>query len=133
MKAFERTNAVQSHLSIGREAAELELQEDHVLVLFRTLQESLSNVARHAKATRVDVQLDTIVGMYTMRLCDNGVGYAGNSAKVNSFGIIGITERVRSLQGSVTVTRGKSGGTVVSVWIPLAKLPPQRERNAVNG
>ena len=120
LKVFERKCAVQCHLDIGPGAADDSLDEGQVLILFRILQESLDNVARHANATRVDVKLDLVDGMYVMRIRDNGVGCDRNSIKANSFGILGMAERADALKGAFAIDRGESAGTVVSVSIPVA-------------
>jgi signal transduction histidine kinase len=120
LRVFERASAVQCHLNIGSGAADDHLDEGRVLILFRILQESLSNIARHANATRVDIDLDRVDCMYVMRVRDNGIGFDRNSIKVNSFGILGMTERVHALRGVFAIDRGESGGTLVSVSIPVA-------------
>lgn len=120
LKMFERTSDMQCCLNMGGGAADAELGDDQVLILFRVLQEALNNVARHAHATRVDVDLDKVDGMYLMRVRDNGIGFDESKSKMNGFGILGMRERVGELQGQFAIDRGESQGTVVSVSIPVA-------------
>lgn len=70
------------------------------IVLFRSLQEALSNVRRHASATRVDVRLERRDGRLRFSVSDNGVGIPPqHRAKSESFGLIGMAQRVESLGG----------------------------------
>ena len=92
---------------------------------FRILQESLSNITRHAQARHVRVRLACAHGQLRMEVRDDGVGlHAGGAAKPGSFGLIGIMERIHILGGSCTVLSAAEGGTVVSVSVPLTAGAP---------
>jgi signal transduction histidine kinase len=93
---------------------------------FRILQESLTNIVRHARATRVRIELRMHGSYLTMTVCDNGVGLdAGNREKAGSFGLVGIEERISILEGSFAISSVPKVGTTVRVSVPLR---PEHER-----
>ena len=97
-----------------------ELDEPHASTLFRVMQESLTNVARHARATRVAVRLTREGGDAVLCIVDNGVGMNADArAKPGSFGLRGIRERVLLLGGVLSIAADPSGGTTVSVRLPM--------------
>jgi PAS domain S-box-containing protein len=90
--------------------------------LFRAFQETLTNVARHGEATHVDVSLERDAECLELRITDDGVGITPEAiASPESLGLLGIRERARRLGGSATVSRSPTGGTVVSVRVPLSR------------
>jgi PAS domain S-box-containing protein len=89
--------------------------------IFRILQESLTNVARHAQASKVSIVLKKESDAIVMDIQDNGKGISEEAShKVGSFGILGMKERVLPFGGSIDVRRLPGGGTTVAVRIPLA-------------
>lgn len=89
--------------------------------LFRILQESLTNISRHAQATRVRVELRLLHARITMTISDNGVGMdASNRHKPGSFGLVGVEERVKILGGAFTVTSRPGAGTTIEVSVSAA-------------
>ncbi len=96
-----------------------ELGEPHASTLFRIMQESLTNVARHSRATRVAVRLTREGADAVLTIADNGVGMKSDArAKPGSFGLRGILERVLLLGGVLSITSDASGGTLVSARLP---------------
>jgi signal transduction histidine kinase len=88
--------------------------------LFRIIQEALTNVCRHAGATKVEVALAEIDDELIATVTDNGKGIAERqSADPLSLGLIGMRERARCFGGEVTISRLPDGGTSVRVIIPL--------------
>ena len=87
--------------------------------LFRIVQELLSNVARHARATSVRIELFEQEAAWVLHVADNGVGLPLdiNSSSV-SLGILGMVERAESIGGTFTLERGRDGGTVGTVVVP---------------
>lgn len=90
------------------------------IAVFRVCQEALTNVARHAEARRVRVDLVATNGQLELAVQDDGRGIdeaalAGN----RSVGLIGMRERAAQLDGELHVRRGAAGGTVVSFTVPL--------------
>jgi len=88
--------------------------------LFRILQETLTNVARHAKATRVEVVLQKQRDRMVLRIRDNGRGFdPKNPALSKSLGLLGMRERAAILSGAVSISSAPGTGTTVTAWIPL--------------
>ncbi len=94
--------------------------------LFRVLQESLTNVARHAKATKADVRLSFRDDGWVLSIRDDGAGFVLDSNKRRGIGLVGMRERVQILGGHFAVTTSPSHGTTIEVHIPAEKI---QERN----
>jgi two-component system sensor histidine kinase UhpB len=106
---------------------EIELDPDHAAALFRIFQEALTNVAKHAGATRVTVTLRRQRQHLTLAICDNGRGIApADRLKPHSFGLRGMSERARALGGTLTLSAAPGGGTMVTIKIRLAPLAAGR-------
>ncbi len=88
------------------------------IALFRIAQEGLTNVARHAHARHVQVQLSVQDHAYHLTITDDGVGMGSGTPKA-ALGLRGMRERVLALGGQFSVERGKGGGTVLDAWIPI--------------
>jgi signal transduction histidine kinase len=88
--------------------------------LFRILQESLTNVSRHAKATKVTVNLTRRDNNRVMVISDNGIGFDAEKAALNeTLGILGMRERTAMMGGTYEVNSTPGQGTTVQVCIPL--------------
>jgi PAS domain S-box-containing protein len=106
------SNIDDEHLDAGRATA-----------AFRILQEALTNVARHAQATSVQVRLWTEVGRLRLEVRDNGRGIADATlSESTSLGLLGMKERVVTFGGSVDIHGVRGRGTTVDVSIPLEEL-----------
>lgn len=106
--------------SMRANADEIELGLDASTALFRVFQEALTNIARHAHASRVTVRLQRQRQQLVLRVSDNGAGIGdGDRAKPASFGLRGMHERVAALGGTLALARAPTGGTVVTIKIPL--------------
>jgi PAS domain S-box-containing protein len=106
------------------EALEGELDPDHASAVFRIFQESLTNIAKHAGATRVTVTLRRQRQHLTLTICDNGRGITpADRLKPQSFGLRGMSERARALGGTLSLSPAPGGGTMVTVKIRLAASP----------
>ena len=99
----------------------LDVTPQQSVALFRILQEALTNVVRHAKATQVTVQLLTEGKTLIMEIVDNGIGFPKNhKVRNDSYGLIGMNERVFLLEGELII-EGKPGeGTIVRIEIPYS-------------
>jgi two-component system, NarL family, sensor histidine kinase UhpB len=97
------------------------LDEETRLVFFRAAQELLTNVTRHAQATKVEISMRSDnATCLVMEVSDDGVGI--DSASINkrgSVGLLGIRERTEALGGSLTFRRNEGVGTTVSISIPI--------------
>ena len=94
---------------------------DHcATALFRILQESLSNILRHAEATRVQVVLRVENDWIWMSVGDNGVGvHPSGRQKTGSFGLVGIEERINILGGNFDIHSEPGSGTTIRVAVPM--------------
>jgi PAS domain S-box-containing protein len=96
------------------------LDEGTRLVLFRAAQELLTNVAKHARATKVDVNLKVEAGHLVLEVTDDGIGLAKTDlAKPGSIGLLGLREKLQALGGRLTIRCQPRGGTSVSVQMPF--------------
>ncbi len=96
------------------------IDRDVSTAVFRVLQELLTNVVRHARASAIHVRLSAGDGRLGLEVRDDGCGIpSGRVYAPRSFGLLGIRERVTNVGGSVTIQGAPGRGTVVSVSIPL--------------
>ena len=104
--------------SVGRFAPEIEA------AIYRVVQEALHNVAKHAQAKNVTIQIGRDVGVVRVTVEDDGVGFHGRSSnsRGHSFGLAGIKERIGSLGGTVKVHSAKGRGTRLDVTVPAGEL-----------
>jgi len=103
------------------------LAPEHASALFRIFQEALTNIAKHAGATRVIVTLRRQRQQLTLSICDNGRGItASDRLKPHSFGLRGMSERATALGGTLSLSAAPGGGTMVAVKIRLAAPAPAR-------
>ena len=90
--------------------------------IFSIYQEAITNVARHAQATRIDSTLELTDGMIRVIIKDNGQGFDPDEAKKkNSLGLIGMKEIALMIQGELNIESEKLKGTIVTLQIPLPK------------
>jgi signal transduction histidine kinase len=106
---------------VSTSAADFVVERNHALALFRMFQEALTNVARHAQATRVDVGLHEVNGELELEVRDNGRGFAVESfAGAKALGLLGMRERALEFTGTVDICSAPGGGTTVRVRMPAA-------------
>jgi signal transduction histidine kinase len=96
---------------------------DLSIALFRIVQESLTNIRKYAKASKVIVTLSRSEVGLVLRVIDDGVGIASNTlVKPMSHGLLGMRERALLLGGTLTIRRGRNdAGTCIEVHIPLRR------------
>ena len=114
---FARRNQlnVYRHLDPG-----ISLSQPVSLMMFRIMQESLTNISRYAKASRVDIELIQTDEQIELSIVDNGIGIKESEIhSKKSFGIIGMKERTALLGGTFEISGGKENGTRVKLCIPL--------------
>jgi signal transduction histidine kinase len=108
----------------------IELDTERSTAVFRIFQEALTNIARHAQARNVRIELtEDLDGGLTLRVADDGCGIGpGDFSKPGSFGLRSMVERATSLNGKIEVARLPEGGTEVSLQVPMVKAgAPLRE------
>ncbi len=98
------------------------LDDAVALVLFRLVQECLTNVARHAGARHVLIQLRDAPDHARLQatISDDGCGFA--QPQQYSYGLLGMTERVRSVGGRISMRNGAAGGATIDVLLPWQRL-----------
>jgi len=116
---FARRNGIPCQFCMN--GCEQELAEAHATAVFRVAQESLTNVARHAKATRVYVTLTYGERGFDLHVADNGCGFdPAATSNGYSYGLLSMSERSRLIGTSLRIDSASGTGTVVSVSVPLA-------------
>lgn len=88
------------------------------ITLYRTIQELMSNILKHAKATKVTVQLNRLENEMNVSVEDNGIGFNPESTR-KGMGLKNIEARVQSMDGSVFFDSGKGNGTSVMIEVPV--------------
>ncbi len=122
VSSFTQRCGVACKLSVD-EGLGLELQEPYATAVFRIIQESLANVAKHADASHVAVAIGKVSDAVLLIVQDNGCGfYTATPRRPQSLGLMGMRERAQMLGGSVTLKSFPGEGTCVEVWIPLSQL-----------
>ncbi len=102
---------------------EPELIEDAAIMIFRLLQESLTNIVKHAHATEVRVEITMDASDLTVAVTDNGLGIDSDRREaVGSHGLATMRHRVRSFGGSIEIGTPPEGGTRVRARLPLAHI-----------
>ena len=97
----------------------LDLSSQISTALFRILQEALSNVARHAQASRVAITLRRRGARVELQVTDDGIGFDPDLVVGHAFGLLGTKERVESLGGDFAITSRPSCGATVTASLPL--------------
>ena len=114
---FERRTGIECSLRLP--ASPLALSDEISTALYRVVQESMMNIMRHAQAKHVDVSLWCRNDWVFLELADDGVGMSnGCRRKAESFGLIGIAERVHALGGNFDTKSAPGQGTVLSISVP---------------
>jgi signal transduction histidine kinase len=94
------------------------VKKENEINLIRILQEALSNIEKHSGASVIDIRISVQEGRITLSVKDNGKGYAADHVK-RGIGLAGISERVRILEGSLSISSAAGEGTALSVIIPV--------------
>jgi signal transduction histidine kinase len=97
----------------------LKLNSQQSVALYRIVQEALTNIVKHSKATKVKISLDCRENKLGLEITDNGIGFKTTQKnKANSFGLLGMKERVYLLDGVLLISSQPGEGTTVKVEIP---------------
>jgi signal transduction histidine kinase len=115
---FESRSGIPCSVTLPREP--LTLDPDSSTAVFRIFQESLTNVARHAHATRVEARLEREQDRLVFQVSDNGRGFDPQKISAReSLGLLGMQERALMLNGDLKIEGVPGAGTTMTLTIPL--------------
>ncbi|WP_454867168.1 sensor histidine kinase [Pseudomonas lini] len=100
-------------------ATRLELDDERATAAFRVIQESLTNIARHAQASQVGINLERDTEHFLIEVRDNGKGCDPGHQHKGTLGLLGMRERGHMLGGEVVIDSALGQGTCVRVRIPI--------------
>jgi signal transduction histidine kinase len=99
----------------------IELNAEQSTAVFRIVQEALTNVLRHAQATRIDIKISEERGHFVFSVSDNGKGITNvEKSAQQSLGLLGMRERAHLIGGEISITSAEGPGTVVILRVPIA-------------
>jgi len=117
---FKKRSELQFDLNLPDE--DIEISQDIATVVFRILQETLTNVVRHANAKKVEILLEDYGEKIKFFINDDGIGYDNlQPTKVKSIGILGMTERAKMCGGALEIVGKQGVGTKIKLTIPKKK------------
>jgi PAS domain S-box-containing protein len=117
-KEFARSSGIACDVHFDHQ--EFALDDQRATALFRSVQEALSNIIRHAQASQVWIDLQRQDGQLSLKITDDGIGGDPNyRRKENTFGLVGIEERIHALGGTFSTTSEPDHGMTVMLSIPL--------------
>jgi signal transduction histidine kinase len=115
-----RANTLASATVNGSKAKLDSLPQTHSMILFHICQEALANVAKHASAKRVSVNVWTTDERVVMEIRDNGKGFEPDKmSKSIGHGLANMQTRVRAVGGEVDISSALGDGTTILAWVPL--------------
>src|SRR5699024_2878073 len=106
-------------ISFSHSGLKERLSSHYEVAVFRLGQESIQNAVKHAQATEIKVILDITYNSINLIVKDDGVGFNPNIKNEDSFGIIGMRERVELLKGELSIKSAVNKGTRVAINIPI--------------
>ncbi len=130
MRRIAEECAAQSGLAIQvtTDVAATSLGQRRSLAIYRTFQEGLANIMRHARARKVEAQVWVQDGLVRLRITDDGVGMGDQDrAKAGCFGLLAASERLAQLGGTLRVLGVTGKGTVLDVSLPVSQSRRLRE------
>jgi two-component system, NarL family, sensor histidine kinase DevS len=115
---FRQNTKVEVSLAAPKELL-AELPQMHAMSLFHICQEALANIAKHAKATKVTIDLWTTPDRVLLEISDNGQGFdLENTNKTVGHGLANMLTRVQNVGGDVDITSASGEGTSILAWVP---------------
>lgn len=121
-RQFERISQLHCIIETGDPELYNSLNAMQVATLFRILQEALTNIRNHAKAQSVRLRLRRTEQGVEMRISDDGIGIGADAmTKFQSYGLLGIRERLRASHGKLMIETAPGQGTTLAIFLPLNK------------
>jgi len=117
LEEFEKRSGIAKEFSTS--VTEVAIDDSMKIGLFRILQESLTNVARHSQAQKVNVGLEKNNGHIILKITDNGKGFDTSRTTRKTLGLLGMKERTEMMGGEYQITSKPGEGTVVEVKVPV--------------
>jgi signal transduction histidine kinase len=117
--ALARATGIDAELRVEGDLASL--SDSQKIVLFRVVQEALSNVRKHSGARKVSIALRSRRTFVDLTVTDDGNGFDPRRLDTDRLGLAGISERVRLLGGAVEIETSPGGGTTVRATLPQWK------------
>ncbi|WKZ70824.1 MAG: PAS domain S-box protein [Melioribacteraceae bacterium] len=115
---FSDRSKIETNLTI--QITEESIKEEQKITIYRILQESLTNVIRHAEAKKVNITLKKVDNNLVLAIADNGKGIPESEKKsMKSFGLIGMRERASSINAELEIESKLNKGTTVTLTVPL--------------
>ena len=115
---FQERSGIGCDLSIH--PSDFHLEESRAIALYRIFEEALTNIARHAQATHVDIRLRQYAKEVILEVRDDGRGITGEEiASPDAFGLIGMRERVVAFAGRLEIQNIAGSGTFVTAALPV--------------
>jgi PAS domain S-box-containing protein len=119
---FTQRTGVPCELAVS--TSDLKLHNAHSTAVFRIVQESLANIAKHARASRAEVAIEENGSEVTISVRDDGLGFSPQEPrKPNSFGLAGLRERAYLLGGEAAIISAPGRGTNIEVRLPVSPTP----------
>lgn len=120
LEILAREFAQQSGIEVRCTLEPVELEGDAELVLFRLVQEAITNIAKYAKARRVSVDMNLEAGHVQVSVRDDGVGFDASVQSASAHGLVGMRFRVEAEGGSLLVQSTPGQGTLIRVTLPVS-------------
>jgi signal transduction histidine kinase len=116
---FQSRTGIEVQLESSVEKANLD--NGRATAVFRILQEALTNIQRHAQATKVTITVNQDSGQFFLEIQDNGKGFTpGSASDRSSLGLLGMSERAHLVGGEISVEGVEGKGTKITVLVPLS-------------
>ena len=112
---FKRRSGIDCQLQIDHD--EFVLNDKYATTLFRIVQEALTNIVRHAKASHVQIRMQRLDEQLLVKISDDGIGI-GDAHQTHGFGLVGMKERIYALGGTFSIDSKPGQGTAIVLSIP---------------
>ena len=114
-------------------SSDLEIAHEAEVVIYRTVQEALHNIAKHSHAANFCIRLELDNATLVLRIEDDGAGFAPKPNLRGSFGLLGMRERIAALGGTVRIRSRQGRGTRIRVMLPVEIAKSGTNPNQVAG
>jgi signal transduction histidine kinase len=115
-----REFAERSELKVRSNLQDISMSPEQEIVVYRFVQEALTNIVKHAKASEIDVSFVREAAEVYLAVRDNGSGFLGGSATRGVHGLLGMRYRIEAVNGRMQVRTEPGSGTTVEAWIPCS-------------